>query len=109
MHLGDLAPHLVRDRPVRRMTLASGPELDQVEGLARVELEDVADSVGQGQRVRRLCQEPNPAEPLILGAGYVERALVLAPESCAHELFREVRSEIRREALPLTCEQAVSL
>ncbi len=67
---GDLGVHLVRDRAVAGMTLASGPQLDQLHRLAGVEIQDVADPVAEAQRVRGGGLE----------AG-VHQALVLARES----------------------------
>ena len=51
---GDGAMHLLRHPPIRRMTLRAGAQFDQVHGLARVALHDVADAMGQGDGVRRL-------------------------------------------------------
>ena len=55
--LGDGAVHLLGDPPVRRVALGPGPQLDDVQRLAGVHLHDVADPVGQGDRVRRLHGE----------------------------------------------------
>ena len=65
---GDRVPHLQRDGPVGRMALAAGAELDQVQRLARVELEHVPDAIGEAERIRRLVGEPFAAQPLVLGA-----------------------------------------
>ncbi len=109
MHLGDRAAHLVRDGAVRRMSLASGAQLDQVERLARVELEDVADPVGEAERVRRLLGESLPAQPLVFGARDLEGALVVAAEPGGDELVRHVGAEVGGERLPLAREQPVAL
>ena len=109
MDLGDRAPHLLRDRSVRRMALAARAELDQVQRLARIELEHVADAIGEAERIRRLLGEAFAAQPLVLGARDLERALVLAAEAGLHELVRDVGAEIRGEPLPLAGEQAVPL
>ncbi len=64
----DRIPHLQRDGAVGRMALAAGAQLDQVERLAGVELEHIADPVGEAERVRRLLDEPLAAQALVLRA-----------------------------------------
>ena len=91
------------------MALAAGAKLDQVERLARVELEHVADAIGEAERVRRLLDEPLAAQPLVLGARRLERARVLRAEARLLDLVRDVGAEIRREPLPLAREQAMAL
>ena len=61
------------------MALAAGPELDQVERLARVELEHVPDAIGKAERVRRLLGEAVSAQPLVLGTRGLEGAFVVGP------------------------------
>ena len=109
VHRRDLLAHLERDGAVRGMALVAGAELDQVQRLARVELEHVADPVGEAERIRRLLGEPLAAQPLVLGAGHLERALVLAAEPGLRDLVRHVGAEVGPEPLPLAREQAVPL
>ena len=109
VHPGDRAAHLVRDGAVRRMAFAPGAQLDQVQRLARVELEDVANAEREAERVRGFLHEALVAQPRVLAAGDLERALVLAAEARGHDLVRDVRTEVRCEPLPLAGEQAVAL
>ena len=55
--LGDRPVHLLRDPPVRGVTLCSGPELNEVHALVCVELHDVTDAVRERDDVRRLLGE----------------------------------------------------
>src|SRR6185436_11619250 len=57
---GDRVTHLQGDGPVGRVPLAAGAKLDQVERLPRVELEDVADAIGETERIRRPSTRPSP-------------------------------------------------
>src|SRR5206468_3465706 len=65
---GDRVPHLQGDGPVGGMALAAGAKLDQVQRLARVELEHVSDAIGEAERVRRFLGEPLAAQALVLHA-----------------------------------------
>ena len=65
---GDRIPHLQGDGAVGRMALAAGAELDQVQRLARVELEDVPDAIGEAERIGRLVGETFAVQPLVFGA-----------------------------------------
>ena len=76
---------------------------------ARVELQHVADAERERERVRRLFDETLAAQPHVLGARDLERALVLAAEPCGDNLVRDVGAEVGREPLPLTREQPVTL
>src|SRR5439155_19609909 len=109
MDLGDRAVHLAGDRPVRRMALAAGAELDQVKRLPGVELEHVADAESEAERVRRLLDEAFGAQARVLRARDVEGPLELAGEARGRELVRDVGAEIGRQPLPLAREQAVAL
>ncbi len=55
--LGDGAMHLLRHTSVRGVTLAAGAELNEMHGLARVELHDVTDPMRQRDGVHRLLGE----------------------------------------------------
>src|SRR3954462_8411371 len=63
MHLGDEAVHLGRDGAVAGVALAPGAQLDELHGLARVEVQDVADAVAQRERVERLAFTPLADQP----------------------------------------------
>jgi len=56
-HGVDLLEHLLADPAVAGMTLGRGAQLDHVERLAGVELDHVADPVGQGDQVLGLLGE----------------------------------------------------
>src|SRR5437588_6982659 len=68
MHAGDRAAHLVRDGAVRRVTLTTRAQLDQVQRRARVELEDIAETEREAERVRRLVDEAVVTQPRVLAA-----------------------------------------
>src|SRR4051812_27759334 len=91
------------------MALAAGAELDQVQRLARVELEHVPDAISEAERIRRLVGEAFAAQPLVLGAGRLERAGVLWAKARLLDLVRDVGAEVRRQPLPLAREQTVPL
>src|SRR5229473_1584511 len=91
------------------MALAAGSQLDQVQRLTRVELEYVAETEREAERVRSLLDEPFAAKPPILDARDLERTLVLAAEPCSHNLVRDVSAEVGRQPLPLAGEEAVAL
>src|SRR3954453_3964661 len=76
MHLGDEAVHLVRDGAVAGVALAPGAQLDELHGLARVEVQDVADAVAQRERVEGLALAPLADQPLPLAARHVERVAI---------------------------------
>src|SRR5437868_4375148 len=101
MDICDGPTHLVGDRPIRRMAFSAGAQLDQVERCARIELEDVANAEREAERVRRLLDEAPAAKPRVLGAGDLERTLVLAAEPGRDDLVRNVCTEVWRQALPL--------
>ena len=109
MHLGDRAAQLVCDGAVRRMALAPGTQLDQVQRFARIELEHEADPVGETERIRRLVGKPFAAEPLVLDARDLERALIVAAEPGGDQLVRHVGAEVGGQRLPLAREQPVAL
>ena len=54
---GDPLVHRLGDGAVGRVALAAGAQLDQVHRLARVEVERVADPVGEAERVGRLLAQ----------------------------------------------------
>src|SRR5207302_6883067 len=91
------------------MPLTAGPQLDQVQRLTRVELEDVAETEREAERVRSLLDEPFAAQPCVPGARDLERALVLATEPCGDDLVRNVGAEVGRQPLPLAGEEPVAL
>src|SRR4051812_16716648 len=62
----DLPVHLVGDRAVRRVALASGAQLDEVHRLAGVEIEHEADPVAEAERVDGLALEAALDEPRVL-------------------------------------------
>src|SRR3954470_20160482 len=91
------------------MALTTGAEFDQVQRLARVELEDVPDAIGEAERVGRLIGKVFAAQPLVLGAGRLEGARVLRAQARLLDLVRNVGAEVRRQPLPLAREQTVPL
>src|SRR4029077_8941074 len=105
----DRLPHLQRDGAVRRIALAARAQLDQVERLAGVELEDVADAIGEAPRVPRLLDKPLAAQPLVLRPRRLKRLSVLRAEAGLLDLVRDVGAEVGREPLPLAREQTVPL
>src|SRR3954462_10300363 len=68
MHLGDEAGYLVGGGAGGGVALAPGAQLDELHGLARVEVQDVADAVAQRERVERLALAPLADQPLPLAA-----------------------------------------
>src|SRR6266851_6677745 len=91
------------------MPLAAGPQLDQMQRLARVELEHVAETEREAERVRSLLDEPFAAQPRVLDAGDVERTLILAAQPRSDDLVGDVGAEVGRQPLPLAGEEAVAL
>ena len=75
-----------------------------MERLAGVELEHVADAIGEAEGVRRLLDEPAAAQPLVLRAGRLERTCVLRAKACLRNLVRDIGAKVRRQPLPLARE-----
>src|SRR5579862_7012299 len=91
------------------MALAARAKLDQMERLARVELEHVADAIGEAQGVRGLVGEARCTQPLVLGARRLEGTFVVRAEARFLDLVWDVGAEVRRQPLPLAGKQAMPL
>src|SRR5918994_380760 len=78
-------------------------------GLARVEVEHVADPVSEAQRVWRGVWEPGGGEALELAARKLQPALVLVSDPGLANLLGDPGTEVGRESLPLAGEQPVTL
>src|SRR5215210_3855243 len=109
VHARDLGVELTRDRAVARMALAPGAQLDQMHRLAGVQVEHVADAVGEAQRVRRELGTACLDEAGMLGVRALEPAPEEVGDPCGLELLGDLRPEVGREPLPLDGEHAMAL
>src|SRR4029078_6536047 len=93
--LADQAVHLVRDGAVGRVALAPGPQLDELHGLAGVEVEDVADAEPEAQRVGRLALAALGREELPLRARDLVRAAHRVGAARRRDLLGDPGAEVR--------------
>src|SRR5688500_18709780 len=91
------------------MALTSRPQLAQVHGLARGEVEHVADPVTEAERVRGSVGQTLALEPLELGSRQLDRLLVGIPDARLAGLLGDAGAELGAEPLPLTGEHPVAL
>ena len=91
------------------MTLAAGAKLDEVNRLARVEVEHETDPVGERDRVGSLLNEPLRTKTIPLDAAPLEAFAVPVGEARLLDLLRHVRAELAAETLPLAGEHAMTL
>ena len=101
--------HRLGDGAVGGVALAARAQLDQVHRLAGVEVEHVADPVGEAERVGRLLGEAGVGEPLVLGPRDLERPLELAAEPRFLDLAGDAGAEVGAEPLPLAGQHPVAL
>ena len=101
--------HGLGDGAVGRVSLAAGAKLDQVHGLARVEVEHVADPVAEAEGVGGGLAEALGLQPLELAPRDLERPLVLRPGAGIAHLLRDPGAQVRPQALPLAGQHPVAL
>ena len=106
VHRGDPVEHLERDGAVARVALAARAQLDQVHRLAGVEVEHVADPVGERHRVGRLSTRPSPRSRSCSARLSLEPFAVGVAVPGRLDLFGDVGAEI---AVPSRCHSHVSI
>lgn len=92
--LRDLTMHLLGDGAVGGMALAAGAQLDDVHRLAGVEVEHVADPVGEAERVRRLRGQALVVQALPGVARGLQRAAVVVAAAGGLDLGRHRGAEV---------------
>ena len=101
--------HRLGDGTVGGVALAARAQLDQVHRLAGVEVERVADPVGEAERVGRVLAQAGVAQALVLAARHLQRPLELAADARLANLVGDPGAEIGAEPLPLAGQHPVAL
>src|SRR5215204_4767217 len=91
------------------MALAPRAQLDELHGLAGVEIEHVADAVAEAERVSGLAFASLAGQSVPLGVRDLERPPVAIAAAGGLDLVGHAGAEVGRQALPLHGEHAVAL
>ena len=97
VNVGDPLVHRLGDGAVGRVPLAARAQLDQVHRLAGVEVERVADPVGEAEGVGRGVLVAGGEQPLVLAPRDLQRPLELAPQSGFLDLLGDAGAEVGPE------------